>query len=117
MTTLHNPAAFASSASASTWVIDFGATDHMRSMRSDFLSYTLCTQRGVRIVDGSSAPVVGKGNITVSPNLSLSSILHVPKFSFNLLYISAQGSQLLCYCFIPHMHLSGSNDGSENRWC
>lgn len=66
ITTLHNPAAFASSVSTFTWVIDSKATDHATSIQSDFLSYTPWTQGRMRIADGSLAPIIGKGNITVS---------------------------------------------------
>ena len=85
----YNPTAFASFASSSTWVIDSGVTNHVTSIRFEFQSCTSTTDRRVRIADGSYNHLVGKGTVCVLPNLTLSSVLHVPSFSFNLLSVSA----------------------------
>ena len=37
-----------------------------------------------RIADGSFSPIARKGEITLTPTLTLSSVLHVPKLSCNL---------------------------------
>ena len=96
LTLSHNPTTFASSISPSTWFIDSGATDHVTGIGSDFLSYSATTQGRAGVAEGSYAPVAGKGTVQVSPNLSLSSVLHVPCFSFNLISVSALIKKLKC---------------------
>ena len=48
------------------------------------------------VADGSISSVSRKGSITCSPLLSLSSFLHVPKFSTNLLSVSSLTNSLNC---------------------
>lgn len=61
----------------------------MTGMSSLFTSYSVCSSKDkVRKADGSLSPVVGQGNSPVIPNIRLSSSLHVPKFSLNLLSIN-----------------------------
>lgn len=84
------PTALASSSSAPTWVIDSGATDHVTvSMCSNFRSYAQRSHGRVRIADGTFTCVAGEGTIDVLPNVSLSSVLHVRQFSFNLVSVSS----------------------------
>lgn len=49
----------------------------------------------VHIIDGSLAPIFGKGSIQYT-TLSLTSVLHVSKFSSNLLSISKNTKVLKC---------------------
>ncbi|XP_059623100.1 uncharacterized protein LOC132266262 [Cornus florida] len=68
------------------WIIDSGAADHMTGMASDFSSYSLCSGKDkVRVVDGTFTSITGEGTVSAFPNLTLSSVLHVPKFTNNLL--------------------------------
>ena len=78
-----NPGALASITPSSAWVIDSGATDHVTDMQSGFHTFTQRPLRRVKIADGTFTPILGKGSINVSPDLSLFSVLHVPSFSFN----------------------------------
>ena len=94
-----SPTAFASH----TWVIDSGAIDHVTGIRSQFQSYSFTTDRRVRIADGSYNHIAGKGTVCVLPNLSLSFVLHVLSFSFNLLFVSALTKHLnCCVSFYPY---------------
>jgi hypothetical protein len=71
------------------WVIDSGASDHMIGTSPLFSSYNPCSGRDkVRIADDSLSPVSGKGSISVTPSITLSSVLHVPDLAANLLSIA-----------------------------
>jgi hypothetical protein len=79
------------------WIIDSGATDHMTGCSSFFDSYSPCSGKDkVRVADGSLSSISGKGSINYSPTLSLSSVLHVPSFSTNLLSVSSLTHSLNC---------------------
>ena len=100
ITSAHNPTAFASSTPSSTWVFYSGATDNVTGIRSEFSSYTATTHGRVRIVDGSYAPGAGKWTIQALPDLSLSSVFHVPCFSFNLMLALEQKFSIVVSFFI-----------------
>jgi hypothetical protein len=71
------------------WVIDFGASDHMIGMSHLFSSYNPCSGGDkVRIADGSLSHVLGKGFVSVTPSMTLASVLHVPNLAANLLSIA-----------------------------
>ncbi|KAL5810383.1 hypothetical protein ACOSQ3_027085 [Xanthoceras sorbifolium] len=89
--------------SSSKWVIDSGATDHMTgnsSLFSTFQSHTSTST--VTLDDGSPSCVHGSGTITPTPLLPLSSVLHLPNLSFNLISVSQLTRNLNCYIsFFP----------------
>ncbi|KAL4030324.1 hypothetical protein IC575_008560 [Cucumis melo] len=71
------------------WILDSGATDHLTGFSEHFVTYTPCAgNEKIRIVDGSLAPIAGKGQIILYDGFSLQNVLHVPKLSYNLLSIS-----------------------------
>ena len=79
------------------WIIDSGASDHMTYSSSLFSDYKPCSgQDKVKIADGTGSSVSGKGSIRITPSLPLSSVLHVPSFSNNLLSISRLTRELNC---------------------
>lgn len=80
-TNFRNSTALASSSSTPTWVIESDATDHVTGMQSNFHLYAETSHGSVRIADGAITQVAREGSINVLPNLSLSSVLHVPQFS------------------------------------
>ncbi|XP_059638974.1 uncharacterized protein LOC132281274 [Cornus florida] len=74
------------STSSTPWIIDSGASDNMTGMSSLFQSYSIYSgQRKVRLADGSPSSIAGKGHISVTPSLTLSNTLHVPKLTTNLI--------------------------------
>ncbi|XP_073104383.1 uncharacterized protein [Elaeis guineensis] len=82
---------------SNSWVIDSGASSHMTGAPNSFISYSPCSGHDkVRIADGSFTPVSRKGSIDCTPNLRLSSVLHVPSFPTNLLSISSVTRDLNC---------------------
>ncbi|KAA0066242.1 Beta-galactosidase [Cucumis melo var. makuwa] len=71
------------------WILDSRATDHLTGFSEHFVTYTPCAgNEKIRIVDGSLAPIAGKGQIILYDGFSLQNVLHVPKLSYNLLSIS-----------------------------
>ncbi|TYH31278.1 hypothetical protein ES288_A01G160900v1 [Gossypium darwinii] len=67
-----------------------------RSNKSLF-NYTTCpSKNSVRIVDDSLTSVSGTDSIVCTPNITLSSVLHVPKFFVNLLFVSTITKALNC---------------------
>ena len=67
------------------WVIDLSATDHMTStssLLSDLEHSSILPN--VTLADGLATLVSGLGVANLTPNLSLSSILYIPNFPFNV---------------------------------
>lgn len=88
---------------ASKWVIDSGASDHMTGNPTLFSSLDKHTSSShVTIADGSTPHVLGSGTIELTPSVSLSSVLSLPNFSFNLLSVSKITRALkCCVSFFP----------------
>ena len=86
--------------SSPPWIIDSGASDHMTNLSKLFQTYVPCPgNQKIRIADGSFSPIAGKGSVPISKNITLKSVLHVPKLACNLLSVSklCQDSN---YCLI-----------------
>ena len=79
------------------WIIDSGASNHIIGLSNIFSTYNPCSGKDkVRTVDGSPSPISSKGIVNVSNSLALSSVLHIPRFSTNLLSISRVTWDLNC---------------------
>ncbi|GFY87957.1 hypothetical protein Acr_05g0015960 [Actinidia rufa] len=61
------------------------ADDHMTGELSLFTSHLSSIDQFVRIADGSAVHVRSKGEICLSSQLTLSSVLYIPDFAYNLL--------------------------------
>ncbi|XP_048554716.1 uncharacterized protein LOC125535694 [Triticum urartu] len=69
----------------------------MAGSYKDFCSYTPdFTGQNVRLADGSGQSIKGVGTVKCCPNMTLSSVLHVPSFPINLLSISCITGELNC---------------------
>ena len=86
------------------WIIDSGASDHMTNNSSWFASHTTPPLNTVKVANGISIPVLGAGSISLTPCLSLSSVLHVPNLSHNLLSIGKLTNQLNCLAIFSPTH-------------
>uniref|UniRef100_A0A2N9ERL8 Integrase catalytic domain-containing protein n=1 Tax=Fagus sylvatica TaxID=28930 RepID=A0A2N9ERL8_FAGSY len=84
------------SSSSPSWVIDSGASDHMTG-NSSLLSHTSspCSPSFVTVANGTKTPVQGKGTVTTS-DLTLSDVLYLPEFPFNLLSVHKLTLALNC---------------------
>jgi hypothetical protein len=82
--------------SSPSWVIDSGASDHMTG-NSSLLSHTSspCSPSFVTVANGTKTPVQGKGTVTTS-DLTLSDVLYLPEFPFNLLSVHKLTLALNC---------------------
>jgi predicted aspartyl protease len=90
-----------------SWIIDTGATDYMVSSPSLFTSITAIVSTHVNLPNGSIAAVTHIGTIKLSEILTLTEVLCVPSFTFNLISASKLIKTLRCcliflvgYCFI-----------------
>ena len=94
--------------SSSEWVIDFGAKDHMTSNSS--LISTFQSQPStstITLPDRSQSCILGSGIVFATPSILLSSVLSLPKFSFDLLSVSKLTRARKCYIlFFPDFCLS-----------
>src|ERR1051325_10690701 len=62
-----------------------------------FSSYFPCSgSEKVRIADGSYSSIAGKGSIKISEQITLQSVLHVPKFACNLLFVHKLSKDTNC---------------------
>ena len=94
--------------SSSKWVINSGVTDHMTSnsnLFTTFRSHSFTST--VTLVDGSTSCVLGSRTIHPTPLITLTSILSLLHFSFNLIFVSKLTRTLNCsisffhdYCLI-----------------
>ncbi|TYG99021.1 hypothetical protein ES288_A10G163700v1 [Gossypium darwinii] len=67
-----------------------------RSNKSLF-NYTTCPSKdSARLADGSLTSISGTVSVVCTPNIILSSVLHVPKFPVNILSISTITKALNC---------------------
>jgi hypothetical protein len=94
-----------------TWIIDTGATDHMISCSSMFTTITAIVSTHVKLPNGSIANVTHIGTVTISETLTLTGVLCVPSFTFNLISATKLIKSLNCcliflagYCFIQSLH-------------
>ncbi|XP_074342061.1 uncharacterized protein LOC141679463 [Apium graveolens] len=71
------------------WLIDSGATNHIRSDLSLFHNYKSVegTKEYITIPDERKIPIVHTGSVTVHPGFVLHIVLHIPQFQFNLLSV------------------------------
>ena len=102
-TTSGTPAAHHASTSATSWILDSGANEHITGESSLFISTSAPTNPHVRIADGSLTNVRCTGTIPLSSQITLDSVLHVPEFTLNLLSVSRLAKSLNCaVVFLSH---------------
>ena len=76
-----------------TWILDFGATDHMTPMMDFFTSYNPCpNNRKVQTADGTLLAVLGIGVISLEPIGKLEHVLHVPQLFISLISVQKVAS-------------------------
>ena len=93
---------------ASKWVIDSGATNHMTGNSSLFTMFQPHPSTSiVTLTDGSTSYVLGSETIHPTSLITLTFVLNLSQFSFNLIYVSKLTRTLKCsisffpdYCLI-----------------
>ncbi|XP_075654728.1 uncharacterized protein LOC142624881 [Castanea sativa] len=101
-----------SSFTATDWIIDTGAIDHMVHSIAMFSSITCVSNTYVYLPNAERALVTHVETIHLSENLILIDVLCVPSFTFNLTYFSHLNRSLTCclifigsFCFIQYLAL------------
>ncbi|XP_075077106.1 uncharacterized protein LOC142163859 [Nicotiana tabacum] len=80
-----------------SWIVDSGANRHMIGSFKGIQNYSLCPKGdNVKIANGSLTAISGIGYVICTPNIKLSSVLHVPEFPVSLLSVSAITKALNC---------------------
>jgi hypothetical protein len=83
------------------WIVDSGAFQHITLDFTIFKSYKpLSGKERVQTTDGTFCSIAGIGNVTCTPNIQLSSVLHVPNFTNNLMSVSQLVDDLNCIVFL-----------------
>ncbi|KAL4016805.1 hypothetical protein IC575_024462 [Cucumis melo] len=82
---------------------DLGATDHLTGSSKHFISYApYVDNEKIGIADGFLAPIASKGKIVFFDGFALQNVLHIPKLSYNLSFISKITRELHCKAiFLP----------------
>lgn len=93
------------------WIIDTGATDHINPFLHLLQDVKSC-HGTLQLPNSSNAVISHVGNLVISPSLSLTNILCVPSFAYNLLSISKllldtsyQVIFLADKCYLQDQHL------------
>lgn len=82
---------------SSDWVIDSGASDHMNSLSSSFeTSHEVRNASPIKLPTSEVIPIIDIGSVKLSPTVTLTNVLYVPDFQFNLLSIRKITHALNC---------------------
>ena len=88
-----------------TWVIDTGATDHIVCSMHLLTSFTAISHTVIELPDREAALVTHVGTIKLSSHITLTNVLCVPSFSFNLIFVSAlTHSHPFCLVFLSNYY-------------
>jgi hypothetical protein len=86
------------------WIVDTRATDHMVCSVSFFTSITAIISTSVQLPNGVVASVTHIGTIKISKSLTLTNVLCVPSFTFNLISVSKLIKWFCCCLIFLHHH-------------
>ena len=93
------------------WVIDFGAINHKTCNSSLFTTFQPHPSTStITLGDGLTSFVLGSGTIHPTPLITLTFVMSLSQFSFNLIFLSKLTSTLNCsislfpnYCLIQNL--------------
>jgi hypothetical protein len=92
------------------WIVDTGATDHMVYSLSSFTSITSAIHSYIHLPNGQKVLATHIGSVQISHTLTLTNVLCVPAFSFNLISITKLTDSMPCcvlffsqFCFIQDL--------------
>ena len=89
--------------SSKPWILDTRASDHISGNKDLFSSVTfLSPLPTITLANGSQTIAEGIGSVCPLPSLHLTSLLYVPNFPFNLIYISKLTHDLHCVLTFSH---------------
>ena len=86
-------------------ILNSRAPDHMTPDLLVFDTYEpIVTSKRITIANGTSVSIKGQGTFTLSPNITLQKVLHVPNLSTNLVSIHRFTNDLNCHAnFSPNV--------------
>ncbi|XP_042041420.1 uncharacterized protein LOC121786885 [Salvia splendens] len=88
--------------SLSTWILDTDATHHVYYDPSLLSSASPISNASVNLPNGQTTPITHIGIVILTPIITLTSVLNVPSFSFNLLSVSALTKHASCTVTFTH---------------
>ncbi|KAL4295554.1 hypothetical protein GQ457_12G004050 [Hibiscus cannabinus] len=77
---------------ASCWILDSGATDHVASSLDFFTDFFPVTDKFVSLPNGKMVKVLHIGVVRINSDLVLTNVLHIPFFSFIIVSVSRLAS-------------------------
>ena len=77
------------------WIIDIGATNHMVA-DINLLDMPAVVSRGIYLPNGAVAKVTHADSSNITARTSLTNVLHLPQFKFNLMCVSKLTKELGC---------------------
>lgn len=84
------------------WIVDSSATSHVCSGLSLFTEFKAVENLTVTLSNGTTAPIMHKGIVKLTPKMSLHHVLHIPSFKFNLISVGSMLASSLCFAhFFP----------------
>lgn len=78
------------------WIIDSGATDHISSSLTNFISYKEIQPIVVNLPNGTKVTATCAGTVKFHTNFILKDVLYIPNFAYNLISIYRLISDLKC---------------------
>ena len=84
---------------SNSWILDTRATDHMVHSVSQLTTITSIVHSCVYLPNGEKVVVTHIGTMQISPTLTLTDVLCVPSFNFNLISVSQLTKHKFC-CLI-----------------
>lgn len=81
------------------WILDTGATEHITSTFTSFLTYYNINPIFVTLPYGSQIDAFIFGSVSLSSHITLHNVLHIPTFSVNLIYVAKLTTELSGYLF------------------
>ena len=89
--------------SSAPWILDTGASNHISGNKDIFSSLTFPSPLPtITLANGSQTIAKGIGSACPLPSLPLTSVLYVPNFPFNLIFISKLTRDLHCVLTFSH---------------
>lgn len=70
------------------WIIDSGATDHICTCLTLMTNLQQCKPITVHLPNGHTTTVTTIGSMKIKPNLTLTGVLYIPTFTYNLISVS-----------------------------
>ena len=81
---------------STSWILDSGVTDHVSSSLTNFHSYHQISPIMVKLPNGHHVHATHSGTVHLSASITLTDVLYIPSFTFNLISISKLVSSANC---------------------